>query len=211
VGIVIPKLLVRGLALAVSLCLGLATVPLNGAVIVQLRVIEGEGGVYGVGSRATRGITVQVTDEAGKPVDGASVSFRLPEGGPSGVFPGGLRTEVVTTKPDGRATIWGMQWGKAAGPFEIRITAVKDQARAGIVSSQYLSDTQVAKSAGSPGGFQTSHHSRNKWLLITAAAAGAGAGMVFAKSSGTKAGTAPSAVAAPPVIGNPTVTIGPPR
>lgn len=190
-------------ALALSLCL---TATLNAAVIVQLRVVEGEGAVSGTGTRATRGITVQATDEAGKPVDGASVSFRLPDDGPSGVFASGLRTEVVTTKADGRATIWGMQWNKSAGQFEIRITAVKDQARAGIVSAQYLSDTDAAKSVSSAGGFQASHHSRNKWLLISAAAAGAGAGMIFAKSSQTaKATVAPTT---PTQIGSPSILIG---
>lgn len=183
--------------------------PLNAAVIVQLRVVEGEGAVSGTGTRATRGLIVQATDEAGKPVDGASVSFRLPEEGPSGVFASGLRTEVVTTKPDGRATIWGMQWNKVPGPFEIRITAVKDQARAGIVSSQYLSDTAAAKLGTSAGGFQVSHHSRNKWLLISVAVAGAGAGLVFAKSSQTaKATVAP---ATPTQIGSPTILIGGPK
>lgn len=186
--------------------------PLDAAVIVQLRVVEGEGGVYGAGTRATRGITVQVTDESGKPVEGASVSFRLPDEGPSGVFSSGLRTEVVTTRLDGRASIWGMQWNKAAGSFEIRITAVKDQARAGIVSAQYLSDNEAAHSGdgagGSAGGFQTSHHSRNKWLLITVAVAGAGAGMVFARSSGAKTAVAP---VTPTQIGNPSIIIGPPQ
>ena len=189
--------------MALSLCL---TATLNAAVIVQLRVVEGEGAVSGTGTRATRGITVQATDEAGKPVDGAAVSFRLPDEGPSGVFASGLRTEVVTTKADGRATIWGMQWNKSAGQFEIRITAVKDQARAGIVSSQYLSDTATGKSVTSAGGFQVSHHSRNKWLLISAAVAGAGAGMVFAKSSQTpKATVAPTT---PTQIGSPSILIG---
>ena len=54
--------------------------------IVQIKVIEGEGAVYAVGSRATRGIAIQVTDETGRPVEGASVSFRLPDDGPSGSF-----------------------------------------------------------------------------------------------------------------------------
>ena len=152
---------------------------------------------------------MQATDEAGKPVDGASVSFRLPEVGPSGVFASGLRTEVVTTKPDGRATVWGMQWNKVPGPFEIRITAVKDQARAGIVSAQYLSDTAAARSGPGASGFQASHHSRNKWLLISAALAGAGAGMVFAKSSqSAKATVAPTI---PTQIGSPSILIGGPK
>ena len=119
------------------LCCALAwAVPSSASVIVQLKVVEGEGAAFRTGARAARGLTVLVTDETGKPVERASVSFRLPEEGSSGVFNSGLRTEVVTTGTDGRATVSGMQWNKTAGPVQIRITAVKDQARAGIVSTQ---------------------------------------------------------------------------
>ena len=90
------------------LCLVLAcAVTSNATVIVQLKVLEGEGTVYRTGSRAARGLTVLVTDESGKPVADAAVSFRLPDEGASGVFSSGLKTEVVTTGPDGRATVWG--------------------------------------------------------------------------------------------------------
>ena len=207
-GLVRQKSIFQLLILALFLHLT-ATFPLDAAVIVQLRVVEGEGAVSGTGTRATRGISVQVTDEAGKPVDSAAVSFRLPDEGPSGVFASGLRTEVVTTKTDGRASIWGMQWNKLPGQLEIRITAVKDQARAGIVSSQYLSDTAAAKSVGtSSGGFQASHHSRNKWLLITVAVAGAGAGLVFARSSQSAAPTVAPTI--PTQVGSPSILIGHP-
>src|SRR5580658_1280531 len=127
-------------------CILAWAVPSYASVIVQLKVVEGEGTVYRTGTRATRGLTVLVTDEAGKPVANAAVSFRLPEDGAGGVFSSGLRTEVITTGADGKATVWGMQWNKTAGPVEIRITAVKDQARAGIVSTQYLSDSVAAPS-----------------------------------------------------------------
>jgi hypothetical protein len=124
------------------LCCALAfVVSSNASVIIQLRVVEGEGTVYRTGAKAVRGLTVLVTDEAGKPVPNASVSFRLPDSGPSGLFSTGLRTEIVNTGADGRATIAGMQWNKTAGPIEIRITAVKDQARAGIITTEYLNDT----------------------------------------------------------------------
>src|ERR1035441_8898626 len=84
-------------------------------VILQIRVIEGEGVAYPLGSRATRGVTVQVTDETGKPIENASVSFRLPEEGPSGTFSNGSRLEIVTTKADGKASAWGMQWNRTEG------------------------------------------------------------------------------------------------
>jgi hypothetical protein len=41
----------------------------NASIIVQLKVVDGEGVVYRTGTRATRGLTVLVTDETGKPVD----------------------------------------------------------------------------------------------------------------------------------------------
>ena len=106
--------------------------------------MEGEGAVYPIGSRATRGVTVQVTDETGKPVDSAAVVFRLPDDGPTGTFSSGMPTEAVTTSADGRANVWGMQWNRVTGPLEVRITAAKGQARAGTVCGLYLSNALVS-------------------------------------------------------------------
>ncbi len=186
----------------------LAFSPLHAAVIVQLRVLEGDGAVYPVNSRATRGLTVQVTDESGQPVNGATVSFRLPDQGAGGTFSTGLRTEVVTTQVDGRATVWGMQWNKTPGQFDIRITAVREQARAGIMSTQYLSDATAEKVAGNTASkFQASHHGRNRWLMIGAIAAGAGVGLAFA--AGQAKSTPSVSPVVPTVIGSPSIIIGP--
>ena len=191
------------------LCWALAcAIPSNASVIVQLKVMDGEGAVYKTGARATRGLTVLVTDETGKPVENASVSFRLPEDGATGVFNSGLRTEVVTTGPDGRAAVWGMQWNKTPGPVEIRITAVKDQARAGILSTQYLSEALVTTPrAGGEGVFTAPHKSSTKWIILGAIAAGAAvAGMAFGRSSSSTPTTAPVGI----TIGNPSIIIGHP-
>lgn len=188
-------------------CVLAMALPSPGSVIVQLKILEGDGAVYRTGTRATRGLTVLVTDETGKPVENAAVSFRLPDEGPSGVFSSGLRTEVVTTGPDGRASVWGTQWNKTAGTVEIRITAVKDQARAGIVSTQYLSN-EIAAKAGGEGVFSASHKSRTKWILVTVAAGGAVAGLAFGRSQGTKA--SPGVPPTSTFIGNPSITVGRP-
>src|SRR5258706_14652723 len=100
--------------------------------MVQLKEAEGEATVHRTGTRATRGLTVLVTDETGKPVENAAVSFRLPDEGPTGVFSSGLRTEVGTTGANGRATVWGMQRNKTPGPVGIRVTTVKEDASTGI-------------------------------------------------------------------------------
>ena len=115
----------------------------NDPAILLIHIVEGEGAVYAIGSRATRGVTVQVTDETGKPVDSAAVSFRLPDDGPTGEFSSGMRTEIVPTGADGRANVWGMQWNRVTGPLEVRITAAKGEARAGTVCGLYLSNALV--------------------------------------------------------------------
>jgi hypothetical protein len=174
-----------------------------------LKVVEGEGVVYRTGTRATRGLTVLVTDETGKPVEMATVSFRLPDEGASGTFGSGLRTEIATTGPDGRATVWGMQWNKTPGPVEIRITAIKDQARAGLVSTQYLSDSVAAK-AGGEGVFSASH-GEHKWLWIGAIAASAvGAGVAFGVSKGSSTPASTTSVVPGLSIGTPSIIVGHP-
>jgi hypothetical protein len=174
--------------------------------IVQIKVIEGEGAVYAVGSRATRGIAIQVTDETGRPVEGASVSFRLPDDGPSGSFASGSKTEIAMTRADGRANAWGMQWNRTAGLVEIRVTAAKGAVRAGIVCAQYLAESATAANAGSAkskvGG------GSHKWLWIAVVAAGAAGGALAAGAIASKSSSsaAPSGVQ----IGTPTIILGHP-
>jgi hypothetical protein len=62
-----------------ALCLLRAAPALAQVAILQIRVIEGEGAVHQPASRSARPITVEITEETGKPVAGAAVSFHLPE------------------------------------------------------------------------------------------------------------------------------------
>jgi hypothetical protein len=176
--------------------------------ILQLKVVEGEGAVYPLGSRATRGITVQVTDETGRPAAGVAVSFLLPSGGPGGAFASGGRTEIATTGDDGHAAVWGMQWNRTAGSFEIRVTAVKGATRAGTLCTQYLSAELAPHEANSLRSHMGSGHG-HKWVWIAAAVAGAaaaGAAVVLLKS---KSGTSSSGASTGLQIGSPTIHLGP--
>lgn len=168
--------------------------------ILQIRVIEGEGVVYPLGGRATRGVTVQVTDETGKPIEDAAVNFRLPDEGPSGTFSNGGKTEVVTTKADGRASVWGMQWNHAEGQFEIRITASKGATRAGTVCSVYLS-----KSAKETGSAPIRLARNHKWLWITVAVAGAAGVAVAAAALSKGSSEPPGPTVTPTTIGAPSI------
>jgi hypothetical protein len=177
--------------------------------ILQIRVVEGEGGVHPAGSRAPHPIVVEITDETGRPVEGAIVSFRLPEDGPGGVFTNGLRTDVATADARGRAALRGLRVNRTPGRFQIRIIASKEQARAGTVSLQYVAGTNRESSKATASGGR----SGRKWWLIAAVAGAAVAGGVAARGSpGAPPAVAPPALTGPPgpVIGVPTVTVGKP-
>jgi hypothetical protein len=196
---------VRFLVLLLTLCWPITAQ--SDPAILQIRILEGEGAVYPIGARATRGVTVQVTDETGKPVGSAAVSFRLPDEGPTGTFSSGMRTEIVTTGAEGRASVWGMQWNRVTGPLQVRITAAKGQARAGTVCGLFLSD--AASSTEPPSSKATGWRSHRRIWLGIAIAAGAFAGVAAVTSRGTPGTTAVGTVNAPQV-GTPTITIGKP-
>jgi hypothetical protein len=112
--------------------------------VLHITVVSGDGAIYTAGAHVTRPITIEVTDAAGQPVEGARASFQLPGEGPGGMFPSGLRTDLAITDASGRATLRGIELNRVDGPFTIRITAAKDLARAGIVVKQYVHDAKNA-------------------------------------------------------------------
>src|SRR4051794_2746222 len=99
--------------------------------ILQIQFVEGEGAVHAPGSRSSRPLTVEVTDETGRPVPSAAVSFHLPEEGPGGAFANGLHTDVAVTDAQGRVSLHGLVLNRIPGRFQIRVIATKEQARAG--------------------------------------------------------------------------------
>jgi hypothetical protein len=173
--------------------------------VLHIRVIEGEGAVNAAGAHNTRPLGVEVTDETGKPVEGASVSFHLPDDGPGGTFGNGLRTDVTVTDSRGRANLHSMLLNRAAGRFAIRIVASKEQARAGMESFQYVAEPKNAAAAS---------HSPLKWVVIAVLAGGAAtAGALLAgRSSGASTASGPSTATGTSTvsIGSPTVTVGKP-
>jgi len=197
-------ILLAGILQAGSLALGA-----DSAGALEIRVIDGANAVYPLGSRATRGVTILVTDASGHPVDGATVSFSLPADGPGGVFATGVRTEIATTKPDGKAAAWGMRWNRMPGQFELRIQAMKGPARAQAVIVQELTAAAVSQSGGGrPSAGSGSHKVLWISLAVGAAAAGiAGAGLARSSTPAAAAGAAPSTGIQ---IGLPTITVGRP-
>jgi hypothetical protein len=180
-------------------------VPLAGQEALSVRISEGAGIVYPVGSRSARGVTVLVTDAAERPVEGASVSFQLPERGPSGEFPSGGRTEIARTNASGTASVFGMRWNRLAGPLEIRITAAKGAARGSAICRVELTTALSLPDVSAP-----RVSSGHKWVWITLAVAGAAGGGLAAGALREKSVATPAAVISPPVIGAPSINLGRP-
>ena len=204
------------LLLAAWICVGLS--PAAGQVaVLHIQVIEGEGAVHTPGSHSLRPLTVEITSETGQPVEGAAVSFHLPEEGPGGSFGNQLRTDVVITDAKGRASLRGLQLNHAPGPFQIRIVAAKEQARAGAVCSQYVAETKsgkVSTSLSTPAapGARSASTGALKWIVMAVAAGGAAAAVALLAGR-PGAGSTPAAstaVAVSTTIGSPTVTVGKP-
>ena len=187
-------------------------------VILQIQVLEGEGGVFPASGRALKPITVRVTSETGAPIGGAAVSFRLPEEGVTGIFQNGLKTDMVLSAPDGRAVSPNVTWGPLAGPARLRVTAALEEARAGVLVAVYVSADNIvvagASSAIAPPRqrFDPAAAPRLKknrrWLrVMIAAAGGAGAGVGLALAR--KPGASAKPVTGPAIsIGQPTISVG---
>jgi hypothetical protein len=168
---------------------------------LQIKIVEGDRAVYAIGSRATRGVTVEISDDTGRAVEGATVSFRLPESGPGGTFSNGGRTEIATTRADGRVAVWGMQWNRTEGAFEVRITAAKGAARAGTICAMTLSPATRDSAASSKPRGSGGH--KLAWILLGIAGA-AGGGLAaggLGKSSASGTATAPLHIGSPTGVG----------
>jgi hypothetical protein len=90
---------------------------------LHVTVVAGEGAKYNIDQKVRVEPVVQVTDDAGKPVEGATVAFALPDQGAGGTFENGTHTLTVPTNPQGRATALGIRLNDVIGPFTIRVTA----------------------------------------------------------------------------------------
>lgn len=194
--------------------------------LLRIRIVEGDSAVHTAGTRSTQPIVVFLADETGQPVANASVSVRLPEEGPSGMFASGLRSEVLLSGVDGRVAIRGIQWNRLAGAMAVRITASKGEARAGIISTQYLTEPSgtQARRAGAETSSSRPQPSvdggpRSKWVVVAALVGAAAAGGVAAAARGGRSaasapGPPPAATTQPPAptvsIGVPVITVGRP-
>lgn len=195
---------------AVFLTLLSVVCPGQGPPGLKVTVEEGADAVVAQSAFSSRGYAVKVSSAEGQPVEGATVTFSLPE---QGAFLSGFRRESVVTGADGRAQVRGILWGATAGRAEIRVSAAfgGQRAEAGIPVevSATLQPARGEREGMSAGG----KRGARKWLVLVAVAGGALAGVAVAGKG--SAGAAPAAVIAPvvtaPSIGAPSITVGRPQ
>jgi hypothetical protein len=118
-----PKSLEWYAAVTLSpLAVALASLATAQVGILQIQVVEGEGRVFAPGA------VVEATDETGRPVAGAGVSFHLTEDGPNRLFGNGLRTEIATTDTTAGTIAFAVQLGASSdhlspcGSAEVQVT-----------------------------------------------------------------------------------------
>jgi hypothetical protein len=188
--------------LAGALVVALSSFAIAQVATLQIKIMEGDAITHVAGSRNTRPLIVQITDDDGQAVSGAAVSFRLPDDGPGGLFANGLRTEVAISDAGGRATVRRMQLNHTPGDFQIRITASKEQARAGTLARQFIAGPEQT-----PGrALRSKAKSGRKWMVVALMAAGLAGGV----SVGVAMRPAAAVAAAHPAPPAPALTIGPP-
>ena len=70
---------------------------------LQLNVIEGEGAINNIRTHTGHDPLVEVREQSGAPIAGASVTFQLPGSGPGGMFAGAESSLVTQTDEHGQA------------------------------------------------------------------------------------------------------------
>ncbi len=166
-------LLLSTLALSTALAQPSAPAPAAPApAAFKIEVLEGEGSINNVQQRRAREPVVRVVDDDNTPLSGVSVTFSLPDMGPSGTFTGNIRTLTLLTNESGQAVARGLIPNQLIGKYQIRVTASYRGQRASAVINQINAAPGGAVSGGS-----------SKKLLIIALIGGAAAGGVALAAS----------------------------
>ena len=130
---------------------------LNQTVPTFLTVVSGSGQSASVGSAFSTALQVKLTDAAGNPISGASVTFTTPTSGATGIFGG---SATVATNAQGIATAPALTAGHTAGSFNVSASSASLSttfsltntagAAANISAASSTSETTVIGTAFSP-------------------------------------------------------------
>ncbi len=164
---------------------------------LRITVVAGEGASHKINQKVSVDPVVQVQDENGKPIEGASVIFSLPSQGPGGTFDNASKTLTVATDPQGRAAAHGIQANRLRGAFDIQVAA-SYQGRSGTVAIAQRNVTRTARTAGAFG------VSTKTWVIAGLVLVAIAGGIVAFKELRSRGnGNVLTATPGVPVVGGP--------
>lgn len=162
----------------------------------RLRIValEGNNATNYIGVQSSTAPVVEVRDESDRPIEGATVVFKLPTTGPGGTFEGGLAVQTKTTDSRGQAGATGYTINDRAGSFVIEVNATY-QNRAGRL---LIKQTNSASGIPPELGGTPKKSSKKKWIIfaIAAGAAATATGVYL----GTRNGNDPISVGSGPIV-----------
>lgn len=151
----------------------------------KIVVLEGEGAINNIHDVVNRAISVEVDDTNHNPLSGVSVTFFLPNDGPTGLFPNGSRILTVFTDDKGVATSRSIRFSNQVGIMPVRVVAsLFSQTVSATVHQTNVSSAASVRSSYVPaaGGARMAsrgHSHKTLFILLGIAGAGAAAGYYF--------------------------------
>jgi hypothetical protein len=142
---------------------------------VKILVVEGQGAINNIKVARAKEPVIEVVDQNGAPIKGASVTFILPDTGPSAMFWDDSRILTTMTDEKGRAAGRGLHSNNLVGQYQIRISASYSGQTAHAVMAQTNAEPAAAVRGGSSKKFL--------WIALVGAAAAGGAIAAMGKSS----------------------------
>lgn len=123
---------------------------------------------------------VEVRDDIDRPIEGAQVTFALPQTGPGGTFQGGERSFTTRTNAQGQAMPTHFTMGSLLGPFYIRVSAkYRDlNAQTSILQS-------VAVRPRPTEAILHPRHSARKWVILGVIGGAGAGGLAYALTRNT--------------------------
>jgi hypothetical protein len=143
--------------------------------LLKIVALEGDGAINNIQLNRAKEPVVEVLDADNAPVQNATVTFLLPEMGPSAAFADDSRILTTITDERGRAVGRGLHPNKVPGQFQIRVSASFAGQTARLDITQTNAQPAAAVRAGSSKKFL--------WIALVGAAAAGGAFAAMGSSS----------------------------
>lgn len=166
---------------------------------IRIIPLIGDNAINSIPLRTSVEPVIEVRDQNDRPIEGAEVTFELPQAGPGASFGGQSNTFTTRTNSQGQAAAVGMRANTQAGQFRIKVTAT----HAGVTGQQFLTQTNSLKEVIDD---EPKQGRSKRWLWIAAIGGGAAAAVILATTGGSSS-TESGVVSVNPGA----VTVGGPR